>query len=131
MRDKFNNGEWTRARFNSFVKSALRSASRRWPAKYQTLNDSCVGQRINIKTNRIAKHYTCNCCKQIFPAKEVQVDHISAIIDPEIGFVNWDTIIDNMFCEKENLQVLCIPCHKLKTAVEKQQAKERKLNNAN
>lgn len=120
-----NGGEWTEARFNSFVKSALRAASRRWPPKYTCLNLACTGQKVNQKTGRLAKHYKCNCCKNDFPAKDVQVDHINAIINPEIGFTNWDDVINNLFCEIDNLQVLCKECHSSKTALEKSIAKER------
>jgi hypothetical protein len=123
---KYNGGEWTVARYNSFVTSALRAASRRWPPKYQCLNDACVGPQINLKTGRMAKHYTCNECRCAYPAKDVQVDHVSAIIDPAVGFTSWDEKIDRLFCEKENLQVLCKPCHELKSNAEKQIAKERK-----
>ena len=58
----------------------------------------------------------------------MQVDHIKPIIDPEIGFTNWDDVVNNMFCEKENLQVLCKDCHALKTASERKQSKEKKSN---
>jgi len=122
----FNGGQWTQARFNSFVKSALRSASQRWPPKYSCLSEACVGQKINQKSGRLAKHYKCNACLSDFPAKEVQVDHINPIIDPVAGFTTWDDVIDNMFCERDNLQVLCKDCHKTKT----QQEKERKITNA-
>ena len=122
----FNGGQWTQARFNSFVKSALRSASQRWPPKYSCLSEACVGQKINPKSGRLAKHYKCKACEIDFPAKEVQVDHINPIIDPVAGFTTWDDVIDNMFCERSNLQVLCKDCHKLKTKEEK----ERKITNA-
>lgn len=122
-----NGGQWTEARFHSFIKSSLRAASRRWPPKYETLNDACVGTKTNVKTGRLAKHYRCAICSGEFPAKEVQVDHKEPIIDPTVGFVDWDLVIDRMFCEKNNLQVLCTdPCHKSKTAAEKAQAKERR-----
>lgn len=109
---------------NSFIKSALRSASQRWPPRYSSLNDACIGQQINPKSGRLAKHYTCGECKKAFPAKDVQVDHIKPIIDPKVGFVTWDILIQNLFCEKENLQVLCKTCHQIKTNAEKQSKKE-------
>ena len=115
----FNSGKWTQARMSSFIKSALRSASQRWPPRYEALNDSCTGQKINQKSGRLAKHYTCNGCNKDFPSKDVQVDHIKPIIDPAIGFQTWDILIANLFCEKENLQLLCKPCHQLKTNAEK------------
>ncbi len=128
MRNQFNGGDWTQAKFNSFIKSALRAASRRWPPKYKCLNDAFVIQQTNVKTGRLAKHYRCNCCKNLFVAADVQVDHINAIIDPSVGFLDWDTVINNMFCEADNLQVLCKGCHSIKTAQEKAVAKERKAN---
>lgn len=122
-----NGGNWTEARFNSFVKSILRGGSKRWPPKYEVLNEACVGQKVNVKTGRLAKHYKCASCGGEFPAKDVQVDHKNPIIDPTKGFESWDKVVDGMYCEKDNLQVLCIdPCHKDKTAAEKQQAKERR-----
>lgn len=126
---EYNGGKWTRARFNSFVKSVLRSASRRWEPKYACLNDAFVAKQINKKSGRIAKHYSCNSCKEAFPSADVQVDHISPIIDPQTGFTTWDEVINNLFCERDNLQVLCTSCHNTKTAEEKQQAKERKNDN--
>lgn len=128
MRDTYNGGLWSKARYTSFVKSALRAASRRWPPKYSCLNDSFVVQQTNIKTGRLAKHYRCNTCKGLFVATDVQVDHINPIIDPVLGFETWDQVIENMFCESSNLQTLCKECHSVKTNAEKAQAKERKAN---
>lgn len=57
----------------------------------------------------------CNACKLDFPQKEVEVDHIK-----EIGREkSWDEFIEGLFCEQDNLQVLCKPCHKEKTLKEK------------
>lgn len=110
---------------NSFIKSALRSASQRWPPRYSALNEACTGQKVNPKSGRLAKHYVCACCNTPFPAKDVQVDHINPIIDPVVGFETWDVLISNLFCEKGNLQVLCKPCHLNKTNAEKALKKEK------
>lgn len=126
MESNRNGGQWTEARFNSFVKSALRAASRRWPPKYERLADAYIGKRINTKTGREGKHYRCALCLGAFPAKDVQVDHIEPIIDPAVGFTTWDDVVNRMFCEKQNLQCLCTECHKAKTAQERAIAKEYK-----
>lgn len=126
MRSKYNNDEWTPARFNSFIKSALRAASRRWGPKYRCIANAYVDTRINGKSGRQAKHYRCANCDGAFPAKDVQVDHITPIIDPAVGFTTWDDVIDKMFCEQENLQCLCSECHKVKTAQER--TTKRKTN---
>jgi 5-methylcytosine-specific restriction endonuclease McrA len=125
-RTEFNGGKWTEAKFHSFVKSALRAASRKWPPKFETINDAYVGTQINASSGRLAKHFRCAACAGLFTSTNIQVDHIHAIIDPKIGFTNWDDVVSAMFCEKENLQVLCKPCHKIKTAEERKLKKESK-----
>ena len=122
---KRNGGEWTEARFKSFVTSALRAASRRWPPKYAALKAAFVGKKVNAKTGKMAMHYKCAACKKLFVAADVQVDHIKPVVDPKKGFVSWDSFIDRMFCEIENLQVMCKPCHKIKTDQEKLERKKK------
>ena len=115
MKRKYNNGAWTEGRFNSFVTSALRAASRRWPPKYECLNEAKTEKKVNSATGRVAQHFLCNSCRGEFSSKNVQVDHV----EPIGKDTTWDVFIDRLFCEKENLQVLCIDCHKAKTLKEK------------
>ena len=122
---KRNGGEWTEARFKSFVTSALRAASRRWPPKYKALKEAFVGRQVNAKTGKLAMHYKCAECKKLYVATDVQVDHIKPVVDPKKGFVSWDSFIDRIFCEIENLQVMCKPCHKIKTDQEKLERKKK------
>jgi 5-methylcytosine-specific restriction endonuclease McrA len=122
---KRNGGEWTDARFRSFVTSALRAASRRWPPKFKALKEAFVGRKTNKKTGKLAMHYKCAKCKKHFVAADVQVDHVLPVVDPKVGFIGWDSFIDRIFCEIENLQVLCKPCHKVKTEEEKAERKKK------
>lgn len=115
MSREYNGGKWTEGRFNSFVTSLLRSGSRRWEPKYSVLNEAKTDKKINKKTGRLAQHYQCNCCKQDFPVKDVQVDHIIPIGREK----TWDEFINGLFCEKDNLQVLCTTCHLIKTKSER------------
>ena len=110
--------EWTPARKKAFIISVLRSGTRRWPPKYETLNEAKTEKKVNLLSGRIAQHYRCAVCKEEFPAKLVEVDHIIPVASID-GFISWDSFIENLFCEKENLQVVCKPCHLEKTKKER------------
>lgn len=112
--------EWTDGRMKSFVVSALRSATRRYPPIHETRTEAKTDKKINPKTKRLAQHYACAACGEEYPASETQVDHILPVVDPTQGFVDWNTYIPRLFCPKENLQLLCSSCHDLKTMEEKQ-----------
>lgn len=113
--------EWTQARLKNFIISALRSASNRYPPKYECLNAAKVGKKVNKATGRLAEHYKCAACKKHFVAKEVQVDHIEPVVSPLTGFIDWNTFVARMFCPITNLQVLCKGCHKVKSDKEKKE----------
>ena len=53
----------------------------------------------------------------------MQVDHVKPIVGIEETLVdlNWDTVIDRLWCEENNLQALCVDCHDKKTKEEKKQ----------
>ncbi len=119
-------GLWTEARFRSFIKGGLRQLTRRWAPISKCLSDA--------RTRR--GFYLCAGCKTETPStvkddngkriKGVAVDHIIPIIDPAVGWVSWDDTIERMFCEPENLQVLCHDCHTKKSNEEKAIAKQRR-----
>lgn len=64
------------------------------------------------------------CGKTGLKKGEINADHISPVVDPEIGFVDWNTYIKRMW---GTLQGLCIKCHKGKSRLEtKERTKTRK-----
>lgn len=119
---------WTQSRIQSFIKSALRSGSQRWPPRYEVLNESKRGKKINPATGRLAEHHECNSCHGVFVAKSVVVDHIEPVV-PVSGFSSWDEVISRMFCPVDGLQVLCKPCHAIKTKEENALRKANTKNN--
>lgn len=70
--------------------------------------------------------YRCECCGELVPptifddykgkrTSNIFVDHIKPIVDPAVGFTTWDEFIEGLFCEADNLQLLCGSCHKVKS----------------
>lgn len=121
----YNDGEWTEARYRAFVISALRAYMKRFPPKWKALKAAMVGKKINKRTGRLAEHYLCASCGGFFVARDVQVDHIDPVVSPEEGFQDWWTYFNRLYCEADNLQVLCKQCHREKTNAER---KERMKN---
>lgn len=120
-----NDGAWTPGRYKTFITSVLRAGSRKWPPRFQTLNEAKTEKKVNERTGRLAQHFRCASCQQEFPATGVQIDHKIPVVSPETGFTTWDDFIARLFCEKENLQCLCTGCHDIKTKKEKHGSKKR------
>lgn len=117
----YNNGQWTVARFNSFIKGALRNASNRWGPKFSVLKKArvergkylCAGYGVHSHVVPVSS------IQHGRRGRNISVDHIRPIIDPKHGFISWDEVIKRMFCEEDGLQVLCKACHDLKTKEER------------
>lgn len=125
MADKpHNGGQWTEARFHSFIKGALRAASRKWGPKWQVKKDARKARGIYECAGY--KRPPHNVPATLPPPKgkkrridNAVVDHILPVVDPDLGFRTWDELIERMFCEAEGLQLLCHQCHTEKTKDER------------
>jgi hypothetical protein len=124
----FNGGQWTTARFNAFIKGALRAAARRWPPKHIVKKEAWVRRGVyqcagyDVPPHEVP--ITVNRENNVF------VDHIEPVVDPVQGFQGWDLVIERMFVEKEGLQILCKECHQTKTGSERSLARESKKSSS-
>ena len=111
-----NAGTMTESAFWSFIRSALRQKSRWW----KPITQAKIAARRPYKgpNKRQKFEYLCNCCNKWFPEKKINVDHICPA-----GSLNsaqdLPGFVERLFCEQDNLQVLCEVCHNKKTANEK------------
>lgn len=115
-----NGGNWTESRFRQFVVGALRQAHKRWRPKYERIEAAFVGKHNNPATGRMRKMYRCECCQELFPQKDMRADHVEPVVDPETGFVDWNTFIERMFVEFDGYSAICIGCHQVKSAHERE-----------
>ena len=117
------NGTMSEAMFWSFIRSALRQKSRWWkPISVCKLS----ARRLYKGANKRQKYeYNCKKCNGWFPEKQINVDHVRPA-----GSLNTATdlpqFVERLFCEQDNLQVLCTTCHDAKTLNEKQSKKKTK-----
>lgn len=121
-------GMWTEARYNSFITSALRKALTRWGPKSKCISNARVERGV----------YKCEICKELGPAtlppkegnkrrrKNIVADHIRPIVDPSVGFVDWNTWISRGFVELPAFQAICWQCHTDKTNEERAIAAARR-----
>ena len=121
----YNKGRWTEARYKAFKISALRAYMKRWEPLWDIKTKAKVGRMVNKRTGRLAEHYACAGCGGFFVSSDVQVDHIEPVVDPKDGFQDLDIFSDRLYCEEENLQVLCKECHKVKTNLERKERKKK------
>lgn len=92
----------------AFAKNAIRRASRFWYAMKEVEEKHRVSRGV----------YFCGSCNEHFKKQEMQKDHIAPVVPTDGNLAGMDAFIENCLCDTENMQMLCIPCHKLKSGIE-------------
>ena len=111
-----NAGTMTESAFWSFIRSSLRQKSRWWkPIAEAKLK---AKRKYKGPNKRQKFEYLCNVCKEWFADKEINVDHIIPAGTLRCA-QDLPGFVERLFCEVDNLQVLCETCHNKKTQDEK------------
>lgn len=112
---------------NSVIRGAIRRVFSRSPlvqeVRRKVRQERTQYNRNGKPSKKKAVFYQCAICGCWHRAKNSSVDHKIPVVDPIIGFVDWNTFVSRLFCGIEGLQVLCDKCHDKKTA------EERKIRN--
>jgi 5-methylcytosine-specific restriction endonuclease McrA len=116
-------GTMSEAAFWSFIRSALRQKSRWWkPISVCKMNARRPYKGVN---KRQKYEYQCKKCKAWHPEKNINVDHVHPVGTLKSAN-DLPFFVENLFCEIDNLQVLCSDCHDAKTKKEAANRKKSK-----
>jgi len=127
---------------NSQIRSAIRRTFSRSPMVQEVKKSARTEHDQFKKDGTLAKRkairYKCVDCSGLFKGVEIAVDHIIPVIPTDEEFKDWNGFVNRLFCDKDNLQILCSyklkdvakhnnepSCHHKKT---QQERKERKAN---
>ena len=112
---------------NAAIRAALRRTFSRSPIVREVL---MAGRREMPKYKKDgtlaakpAVQYQCQICNEWVSSTKVSVDHVIPVIPMDGTFVDWNTFVERLFCDRSNLQRVCEGCHHTKTQYERQQRK--------
>jgi 5-methylcytosine-specific restriction endonuclease McrA len=88
----------------------LRKLSMQWPPAYEAVK----------RARKAPNSHECAHCLKRFKDDAIKRDHIQPVVDPrkEGRGMTWDEYLGALFCQTENYQILCKPCHDKKTDLE-------------
>ena len=92
----------------------------RWRPKHDAIRRAFIGYGVNPKTGRKCKLHRCEKCGGQFPQNEMAADHKHPVVDPSVGFVDWNTYIARMYVESCGFDAICVGCHARITAEQNQ-----------
>jgi 5-methylcytosine-specific restriction endonuclease McrA len=94
--------------------SKMRQVATEWPARERCITNARKGP----------DKYECRHCLQLFHRSMLQADHVSPVIDPEIGWQGKGNYIERLLCDDSGWQALCRSCHYEKTQAENKTRRE-------
>lgn len=100
---------WTKSRYFSFIRSALRSATMKYPAKQKFLSEQSRKAPAGGRAKRVVD---CVECGETMAKSNAHVDHIIACGKLQ-DFSDIERFTSTLFCGKENFRVLCKECNEI------------------
>lgn len=124
--------------FSAYIKNAVRNMSYKYPSRTDALKAVRIPRPDNWPNKRVKWIVPCVACKGYFQQSDTQCDHI----EPVIPVTGWPTapksdlyessdqdkdmnvLIYRTFVPASKLQIMCKPCHSLKSNVENESRRQ-------
>lgn len=110
------------------IKGALRRVFGRSELRRKIIEASIVKGYKDPKRKAVKFWVKCEECKKMEAKSNVQVDHKDPLIPihSSLEEMDWDELINRLWCKEENLSILCRPCHFSKTKAENKERRALK-----
>jgi len=106
-------GTMTEAQYLAWIRSALRSKWLKWKPRSQAIERA---RRPYVGQNKRQKwEVQCALCNDYFMLNDIEVDHYPHDAGSILSFEDIGPFVNRLYCEVDNLRVLCKPCHKCYT----------------
>lgn len=117
----------------NLIKGAIRRVFSRSELRRLVVDSSRIDYT-DATRPRVKKWSFCLDCKKETPTYLMEVDHVNPIIrlGEALEDLTWDTLVERVWCEFDNLRAVCKTCHKAKTKLEnaeRRRLKKEKKNN--
>ena len=110
-------GTMTESQYLAFIRSALRSRWLRWIPRSKALEAAKKPYKGENKRQKF--EYECAICMGRFSQKDVEVDHFPREAGSILNVQDIGEFCNNLFCEVDNLRVVCKYCHSIHTYASK------------
>jgi hypothetical protein len=118
---------WTDKQKLAYAKQMLRRSFKRTRSYNEIINSHKTKTYVKLKSGETGKAYlvtwTCKACgKEGLGRREIEVDHIQPI-GHATSMEEW---ILSLYCDLDDLQILCKMCHKVKSKQDVAEIREEK-----
>lgn len=112
----------------NLIKGALRRVFSRSDLRRSILEKALVKEYGDPNRKRVTRWAKCAECGKVEAAYQMQVDHIEPLIRPGevLEGLEWDEVVNRLWCDESNLRAVCVPCHKVKSATENKERRRLK-----
>lgn len=116
----------------NLLKGAIRRVFSRSDLRRKIV-DASVVEHVNPTRKRVKTWCKCMHCGEFVAKSYMQVDHTIPVIklDETLEDLSWDTVIDRLWCEENNLTAICKTCHDVKTKAENKERRRLKKERKN
>lgn len=112
----------------NLIKGGIRRVFSRSELRKKILEKSIIKEYGDPNRKRVTRWSKCDNCGKMEPTYLMQIDHKEPVVPINTSFddMSIDDLVDNQWCDEDNLKPLCKPCHEIKTKAENKERRRLK-----